>query len=236
MKKGVKIGICAAVMLIVAGGVFAGLVLNDNAKGGQSSEEKKNAYKEILVEVEELAKGREETERYLELEIKTAKLSDAEKEVVEDFEAAVSGSAKTKEVLRRIKSVGTDNDLERIVDKVASSYAKLSTLRSLEKDVSVMYDGELSDADLESLSKSNNEQITNLAKDLTDYRAKVKKLSAKDKDFEKSYKALIDEGKELEKKYAELKFEDLTGSTKEGILAYFDDITELKKCLEERVK
>ena len=90
-----------------------------------------------------------------------------------------------------------------------------------------MYDGELSDKDLEVLSKSDYKYLVNMAKDINDYRGKVEKLSAKDKDFEKSYKSLLEEGKSLNKKYATVKFEDIIGVKKEDVLAYYDRIDEL---------
>ena len=226
-----KIIFCVVAALVVAGLVFAGLFFF----GGKKEEEKID-YSVVQAKIQELTGGRKETEKFLDLKIKSAKLSDEEKKTVEEFEKVVPEDSKMQEVLQEIKdtNAGRNAEVEKAVNEVALSYTHLRALYLLEKDMSVMYDGELSDKDLEALSKSDYDYLANMAKDVNDYRAKVKKLSAKDKDFEKNYKSLVEEGEKLEKKYAEVKFEDMTGTKKEEILAYYDKIDELNKLLLEQ--
>ena len=227
-----KIGLCVAVLMI-AGVVFAVLFFANKAKDEQVE---KVDYKEVQAKVQRLVKGREETEKFLDLKIKSAKLSEEEQKIVEGFEKVVPDDNKMQTVLQEIKDVNTGKDeaIEEAVNKVALSYVNLHKLYLVEKDMSVMYDGELSDKDLEALSKSDYEYLVNMAKDINDYRGKVKKLSAKDKDFEKSYKSLLEEGENLSKKYATVKFEDIIGAKKEDVLAYYDRIDELNKVLLEQ--
>ena len=135
--------------------------------------------------------------------------------------------------MQKVKDVNANKDraIEEAVNKVALSYINLRKLYLVEKDMSVMYDGELSDKDLETLSKSDYEYLVNMAKVINDYRGKVKKLSVKDKDFEKNYKSLLEEGESLNKKYAAVKYEDIIGVKKEDVLAYYDRIDELNRTL-----
>lgn len=229
----VKIGLCIVAALVIAGAVFAGLFFANKTKDEQA--EKAN-YKEVQAKVEKLVSGKEETEKLLDLKLKSAKLSEEEQKVVEEFEKVVPDDNHVQEVLQEIKNINDDKDetIKEAVDRAASSYIYLRTLYLIEKDMSVMYDGELSDKDLEALNKSDYEYLVGMAKDINDYRGKVKKLSAKDKDFEKNYKALLEEGNKLNKKYASVKLENITGTKKEDILAYYDRISELNKILLEQ--
>ena len=232
-KNKAKIGLCVAVILIIAGAVFAGLFFVNISKDEQT---KKTDYARVRAKVQELVDGRKETEKFLNLKIESAKLNEKERKIVDEFEKIVPGDDKVQKVLQEIKDISSDDDeaIREIVNKVALSYIHLRTLYLLEKDMSVMYDGELSDKDLEALNKSDYEYLVGMAKDINDYRGKVKKLSAKDKDFEKNYKALLEEGNKLNKKYASVKLENITGTKKEDILAYYDRISELNKILLEQ--
>ena len=216
----VKIGLYIAAVLVIAGVVFVGLFFANKSKDEQV--EKVN-YKEVQAEVQEFMNGREETEKFLDLKIKSVKLSEEERKIVDKMQA----------VLQKVKDVNANKDraIEEAVNKVALSYINLRKLYLVEKDMSVMYDGELSDKDLEALSKSDYEYLVNMAKVINDYRGKVKKLSVKDKDFEKNYKSLLEEGESLNKKYAAVKYEDIIGVKKEDVLAYYDRIDELNRTL-----
>ncbi len=226
----VKIGLYIAAVLVIAGVVFVGLFFVNKPKDEQV--EKVN-YKEVRAGIQEFINGREETEKFLDLKIKSAKLSEEEQKIVDKFEKVVPDDNKMQAVLQKVKDVNANKDraIEEAVNKVALSYVNLHKLYLVEKDMSVMYDGELSDKDLEALSKSDHKYLVNMAKVINDYRGKVKKLSAKDKDFEKSYKSLLEEGESLNKKYATVKFEDIIGVKKEDVLAYYDRIDELNRTL-----
>ena len=212
------------------GVVFVGLFFANKSKDEQV--EKVN-YKEVQAEVQEFMNGREETEKFLDLKIKSVKLSEEEQKIVDKFEEVVPDDSKMQAVLQKVKDVNANKDraIEEAVNKVALSYINLRKLYLVEKDMSVMYDGELSDKDLEALSESDYEYLVNMAKVINDYRGKVKKLSVKDKDFEKNYKSLLEEGESLNKKYAIVKYEDIIGVKKEDVLAYYDRIDELNRTL-----
>ena len=232
-KNKAKIGLCVAVTLLIAGAVFAGLFFANKSKDEQT---KKADYAKVRVKVQELVNGREETRKFLDLKIESAKLSEEERKVIDEFEKIVPDDDKMQRVLQEVKDISSDDDeaIGEIVNKVALSYTHVRALYLLEEDMSVMYDGELSDEDLKVLGESDYEYLVKMAKDINDYREKVKKLSAKDNDFEKSYNALVEEGKKLSEKYATVKFEDIVGVKKEDILAYYDEVDELNKILLEQ--
>ena len=232
-KNKAKIGLCVAVILIIAGAVFVGLFFVTISKDEQT---KKTDYARVRAKVQELVDGRKETEKFLNLKIESAKLNEKERKIVDEFEKIVPGDDKVQKVLQGIKDICSDDDeaIGEIVNKVALSYIHLRALYLLEKDMSVMYDGELSDEDLKVLGESDYEYLVKMAKDINDYREKVKKLSTKDNDFEKGYNTLVEEGKKLSEKYATVKFEDIVGVKKEDILAYYDEVDELNKILLEQ--
>ena len=60
----VKIGLCIAAVLVIAGVVFVGLFFANKSKDEQV--EKVN-YKEVRASVQEFINGREETEKFLDL-------------------------------------------------------------------------------------------------------------------------------------------------------------------------
>lgn len=228
-KKKKKVPIWAlyvVAVLAVAGLVFAALFIANGRKD----------YSAVWSEVRQLTKGRQETEKFLNLEVKAAKLSDEEKMVVEDFEKVVPEDRRMQEVLQSINNIndGKNEDIKKAVDEVALAYIGLHTLLLFERDMSVMYDGELSDEDLGALSKSDYSYLVGMAKDIGDYREKVKKFDANDGEFDKSYKALVDEGEKLQKKYEDVKFEDMIGRKREEVLAYYDRVDELNKILQEQ--
>ena len=64
----VKIGLYIAAVLVIAGVVFVGLFFANKSKDEQV--EKVN-YKEVQAEVQEFMNGREETEKFLDLKIKS---------------------------------------------------------------------------------------------------------------------------------------------------------------------
>jgi hypothetical protein len=179
--------------------------------------------------------GREATEKYLNLDIKTAKLSDADKKVVDDFEKIVPDDGDIQILLQKILDInaGEDEKIKNAVDAVALAYVELHSVYLLERDLSVMFDGELSDEDLATLEKSENDYLAKLAKEVGDYRTKVKELSAKDDNFEQNYKLLEEEGEKLQKKYAEVKLKDIIGKTEEEIMEYYDKVEELNTILLE---
>lgn len=213
-------------VLVVAGLVFVGLSISHNKKD----------YSEVQSELSQLAEGREETERFLSLEVKSAKLNDEEKKIVEDFEKVVPEDGQIQRILQSINDINADQseDIKKAVDEIALAYIDLHTLYLCEKDMSVMYDGELSEDDLVALEKSDYDYLANIAKDVGGYRAKVKKLSANDKEFEKNYKTLLEEGDNLKRKYTGIKLENVIGKKKEAVLAFFDGVDELNKLLQEQ--
>ena len=233
MKKIAKISICIALGLAVAGGVCAGLVFNNQAQKGENLHEEYAAVQEWA---QKTKSGRGAVEKFLNAEAKSAKLSDEEKLVVENFEKAVPDDTEMQNVLKKLKDATDDETIEKKADEVALSYIDLRALYLVEKDLSVMYDGELSDDDLVQLGKSENQYLITLANDISSYRTKVKELKAKDKDFEKKYKSLLEEGEKLQKKYAKIKLEDLIGKKNEEILLFYDKLDELDKLLEEGKK
>ena len=231
MKKIAKISICIALGLAVAGGVCAGLVFNNQT---QKDEKLHEEYAAVQEWAQKTKSGREAVEKFLNTEAKSAKLSDEENLVVENFEKAVPDDTEMQNVLKKLKDATDDEMIEKKADEVALSYIDLHALYLVEKDLSVMYDGELSDDDLVQLGKSENQYLITLANGISSYRTKVKELKAKDKDFEKKYKSLLEEGEKLQKKYAKIKLEDLIGKKNEEILLFYDRLDELGKLLEER--
>ena len=179
--------------------------------------------------------GREAVEKFLDFEIKTAKLNDADKKIVDDFEKAVPEDDRIQVLLQRILDInaGEDEEIKKAVDAVALAYIELHTVYLLERDLSVMFDGELSDEDLAALKKSENNFLAKLAEEISDYRVKVKGLGVKNENFEQNYKTLIEDGEKLQKKYAEVKLEDVMGKTKEEVMEYYDKVEELNAILLE---
>ncbi len=231
MKKSVKIALCVGAGFIVAIGVCVGLIV---ANRTQEVKQKEN-YSDVLEKTHEIAQGKNAVEVFLNTKTKAAKLSDEEKKVAEEFEKVIPEDKAMQELLQKIKDInsGKSEEIDKATDEVALSYAYLRTLLLAEQDMKVAFDGELSDQDLESLGNSENDYLSKMAKDVIDYRAKVKKLNAKDKEFEKNYKSLLSEGETLQKKYADVKIEDLVGKNKEELLLFYDKIDELNKHLEE---
>ena len=226
----VKIVFCVIVMLVAAVAVFLGAFLSRKL-----TENERKDYTEVRAEVLKLMDGREAVEKFLNFEIKTAKLNDADKKIVDDFEKAVPEDDRIQVLLQRILDInaGEDEEIKKAVDAVALSYIELHTVYLLERDLSVMFDGELSDEDLAALKKSENNFLAKLAEEISDYRVKVKGLGVKNENFEQNYKTLIEDGEKLQKKYAEVKLEDVMGKTKEEVMEYYDKVEELNTILLE---
>jgi hypothetical protein len=210
--------------------VFLGAFLSRKLAGNERKD-----YTEVQAEVLKLMDGREAVEKFLNLEIKTAKLNDADKKIVDDFEKAVPEDSDIQTLLQKILDINKEEDegIKKAVDAVALTYIELHSVYLLERDLAVMFDGELSDEDLVTLEKSENNYLAKLAKEVGDYRAKVKGLSAKDDNFEQNYKLLEEEGEKLQKKYAEVKLKDIMGKTEEEIMEYYDKVGELNAILLE---
>lgn len=226
----VKIVFCVISMLVVALVVFLGAFL-----GRKLTENERKDYTEVRAEVLKLMDDREAVEKFLNLEIKTAKLNDADKKVVDDFEKAVPEDGDVQSLLQKILDINKEEDeeIKKAVDGVALTYIELHSVYLLERDLAIMFDGELSDEDLATLEKSENDYLAKLAKEVGDYRAKVKGLSAKDDNFEQNYKLLEEEGEKLQKKYAEVKLKDIMGKTEEEVMEYYDKVEELNTILLE---
>lgn len=231
MKKAVKVGICIGLGLLVACGVCVGLILSN-----QTHEEEKHNEEYAVVQewIKKVNTGRGAVEKFLDTEVKSAKLSDEEKLIIQNFEEAVPSDDEVQTNLQKLKDASDDTEIDELADKVALSYIDLRALYLAEKDISVLYDGELSDDDLGQLSKSENKYLATLAKDISDYRTKVNKLNIKDKDFKSKYKALSEEGAKIQKKYAKIELEDLIGKKSEDVVVFFDRLNELDGLLEER--
>lgn len=226
----VKIVFCVIVMLVAAVAVFLGAFLSRKL-----TENERKDYTGVRAEVLKLMDGREAVEKFLNLEIKTAKLNDADKKIVDDFEKAVPEDGDMQTLLQKILDINKEEDegIKKAVDVVAFTYIELHSVYLLERDLAIMFDGELSDEDLATLEKSENDYLAKLAKEVGDYRTKVKGLSAKDDNFEQSYKLLEEEGEKLQKKYAEVKLKDIMGKTEEEIMEYYDKVEELNTILLE---
>ena len=226
----VKIVFCVTVMLVAAVAVFLGAFLSRKL-----TENERKDYTEVQAEVLKLMDGREAVEKFLNLEIKTAKLNDADKKIVDDFEKVVPEDSDIQTLLQKILDINKEEDegIKKAVDVVALTYIELHSVYLLERDLAVMFDGELSDEDLATLEKSENNYLAKLAKEVGDYRAKVKGLSVKDDNFEQNYKLLEEEGEQLQKKYAEVKLKDIMGKTEEEIMEYYDKVEELNTILLE---
>ena len=226
----VKIVFCVIVMLVAAVAVFLGAFLSRKL-----TENERKDYTEVQAEVLKLMDGREAVEKFLNLEIKTAKLNDADKKIVDDFEKVVPEDSDIQTLLQKILDINKEEDegIKKAVDVVALTYIELHSVYLLERDLAVMFDGELSDEDLATLEKSENNYLAKLAKEVGDYRAKVKGLSVKDDNFEQNYKLLEEEGEQLQKKYAEVKLKDIMGKTEEEIMEYYDKVEELNTILLE---
>ncbi|MCR4753324.1 MAG: hypothetical protein K5837_02800 [Candidatus Saccharibacteria bacterium] len=226
----VKIVFCVIVMLVAAMAVFLGAFLSRKL-----TENKRKDYTEIRVEVLKLTDGRKAVEKFLNLEIKTAKLNDADKKIVDDFEEAVPEDGDIQTLLQKVLDINEEEDegIKKAVDAVALTYIGLHSVYLLEQDLAIMFDGELSDEDLAILEKSENDYLAKLAKEVGDYRTKVKGLSAKDDNFEQNCKLLEEEGEKLQKKYAEVKLKDIMGKTEEDIMEYYDKVEELNTILLE---
>ena len=226
----VKIVFCVTVMLVAAVAVFLGAFLSRKL-----TENERKDYTEVRAEVLKLMDGREAVEKFLNLEIKTAKLNDADKKIVDDFEKVVPEDSDIQTLLQKILDINKEEDegIKKAVDVVALTYIELHSVYLLERDLAVMFDGELSDEDLATLEKSENNYLAKLAKEVGDYRAKVKGLSVKDDNFEQNYKLLEEEGEQLQKKYAEVKLKDIMGKTEEEIMEYYDKVEELNTILLE---
>ena len=226
----VKIVFCVIVMLVAAVAVFLGAFLSR-----KWVESERKDYTEVRAEVLKLTDGREAVEKFLNLEIKTAKLNDADKKIVDDFEKAVPEDGDMQTLLQKILDINKEEDegIKKAVDVVALTYIELHSVYLLERDLAIMFDGELSDEDLATLEKSENDYLAKLAKEVGDYRAKVRGLSAKDDNFKQKYKLLEEEGEKLQKKYAEVKLKDIMGKTEEEIMEYYDKVEELNTILLE---
>ena len=231
MKKSVKIGLCVVLGLVIAGGVCAGLVISNNAKEKQK-EELKAEFAKMRTESTAIFSDKGAIEKFLDTKVKAAKLSEEEQKIVSAFEE-VAKKDNPAQKLQEMKAY-EDERAKALVDEAVKLYENITSLYLLEQDMSTMFDGELSEEDLKKLSESKSDYLKTMAKDVTDYREKVKKLSAKDNEFEKNYKALVTEGESLIKKYADVKLEDPAGKSKSELLAFYDKIDELNKYLAEQ--
>lgn len=231
MRKKLIISIYIALGVIVVSGICVGLVL-----GGRAWDEAKRHEEYAVVQewVQKTSSGRGAVENFLQTEVKSIELNNEEKLAIENFERAILDSSEVQNILQKLKDAADDGEIKKISEEAALSYIDLRALYLVEKDISVMYDGELNDQDLEQLSRSENEYLVNLAKDIDDYRSRVKKLNIKDKDFEKEHKALLEEGEKLGMKYTKIKLEDLIGKKREEVLLFYDKLDELNKLLEKR--
>ncbi len=231
MRKKLIISIFIALGVIAVSGICVGLVL-----GGRAWDEAKRHEEYVVAQewVQKTSSGRGAVENFLQTEVKSIELNNEEKLAIENFERAIPDSSEVQNILQKLKDVTDDGEIKKISEEAVLSYIDLRALYLVEKDISVMYDGELDDQDLEQLSRSENEYLVNLAKDIDDYRSRVKKLNIKDKDFEKEHKALLEEGEKLEKKYTKIKLEDLVGKKREEVLLFYDKLDELDKLLEKR--
>jgi len=227
-----RLAVCVGVALIVALAVFLILSLN-NKKTGEEVAQNAINYQELREQVQTFANDRAKIEEFLDTKVGAAKLSDKEKKAVAAFEKA----AAKNDTVQRLKTTEAygDEAVKKIVDETAALYENIQTLYLVEQDVSVMFDGVVSDDDLAQLSKSKNDYLKTLANSLTEYRKKVKKLSVKDANFNKIYKSLVEEGKEIKEKYAKIEIEDLVGMTREKILSFYDKLDELNNYLAEQI-
>jgi len=102
------------------------------------------------------------------------------------------------------------------------------------KEVKMLTD--LTDENLATLKKSENEKIRALAEDFGSYRAEVESFKKQYRENAKKSSSVIEaygqlqvKGDELSKKYASLSLKDITGVTKVEILSFYDKIVELNQ-------
>ena len=231
VKKATKIWGGVGLALVVAVVVCFGLVLVNSGKTGENLT---NAYAELRKEVEVVSRERNVVEEFLNLKITEAKLDKEEKEVVTAFEEiGTEGNA----IQKWLESEAcNDEKVKALVNDALKLYENVQSLYSIEQDLAVMFDGELSDDDIAELKKSENSYLKEMANDLGAYRVKVKGLSAKDKDFLDKHDSLVVEGKKLEQKYANADLETIIGKSQADILKFYDKLDELNKYLVEQEK
>lgn len=227
MKRATIVKVCVVSAIAVAGAVCAGLVIYKKMTRADLQDE----YAKIHTAIEKIADGKSAVEKFLDLDLKEAKLDEAEKRIVDEFEKVAS-----EESIKTLRELGEfdDENVKKLVDGAADICDGIGSLYTIEQDMKVMLDGELSDNDLEALSESKSDYLAGLARDMRDYRAKVKALDPKSGDFDNKYKALLEEGEKLQKRYSDIKLEDLLGKKKEDVLSCYDKIDELNKYLLEQ--
>lgn len=177
-------------------------------------------------------------ERFLDADVKSLDFTDEEKGKMADFEAALEQcESKAKEL--KESAAMKDNELKAKYDAIEGDFDMMARLMTTWSEVKMLTD--LTDENLATLKKSENEKIRALAEDFGSYRAEVESFKKQYTENAKKSSSVIEaygqlqvKGDELSKKYASLSLKDITGVTKVDILSFYDRIEELNQYVRQK--
>ena len=232
MPIGIKIAICVGIGVLTAVGVCTGFWLINRVTG----------YQEAKGFTENIIGSKETVEKFLDAKVGEDGMTDEDKKVYEDFVSAVD---KTSECLDKLKDTGAlkNETVNELYEKAKSDFAKLVKTKDIEaKLMGVLGDGELSEEDLATLKEMDNDYLTQLVDDITDYRNKVSEFNTKYENIkgvnktvlDNDYAALVAAGDELSKKYSVIEMDSILGMSRDDILGFYGTIEELDNYLADK--
>lgn len=228
MSLGKKILLVAIFGILALVGVFSVLAL---------THERIN-YDEARENVAEIAKTKEPIEKFFDAKIDKLEMNDGVKVQIAEFEGAIE---KSKNYITSLEASNVLKD-EAVKEKfkaVKEKYAAIEKLSKTWEEVKLLFD--LTDENLATLKKSENEYLKTLAEELSEYRLEVANFkkqyeasTTKDSGVIESYGKMQLIGEGLNKKYEKATLEDVLGMSRDDISGFYATIEELNKVLTAR--
>ena len=228
MSLGKKVLLVAIFGILALVGVFSVLAL---------THERIN-YDEARENVAEIVKTKEPIEKFFDAKIDKLEVNDEVKAQISEFEGAIE---KSKNYITSLEASNVLKD-EAVNEKFKAVREKYTTIEKLSKtweEVKLLFD--LTDENLATLKKSENEYLKTLAEELSEYRLEVANFkkqyeasTTKDSGVIESYGKMQLIGEGLNKKYEEATLEDVLGMSRDDISGFYATIEELNKVLTAR--
>lgn len=228
MSLGKKVLLVAIIGILALVGVFSVFAL---------THERIN-YDEARENVAEIAKTKEPIEKFFDAKIDKLEVNDEVKAQISEFEGAIE---KSKNYITSLEASNVLKD-EAVNEKFKAVKEKYATIEKLSKtweEVKLLFD--LTDENLATLKKSENEYLKTLAEELSEYRLEVANFkkqyetsTTKDSGVIESYGKMQLIGEGLNKKYEKATLEDVLGMSRDDISGFYATIEELNKVLTAR--
>lgn len=177
-------------------------------------------------------------ERFLDADVHSLDFTDKEKSMMADFEAALEQCESKGKELKESAAM-KDAELKAKYDAIEGDFDMMTRLATTWNEVKMLTN--LTDENLATLKKSENEKIRALAEDFGGYRAEVESFKKQYSENAKKSSSVIEaygqlqvKGDELSKKYASLSLKEITGVAKVDISAFYDKIEELSEYLRQK--